>query len=209
MADRLKIGLLGGSFDPVHKAHIRLALAAREHLNLDGVQLIPAAHPWQREPLRVAPEHRLRMLELACQDLPGLSVNPIELHRHGQTFTIDTLRSLPASADYIWVLGADQLANFCTWHQWREILQHVQLAVATRPGHPGTPPLALALALESLPEKPLLRIPFEPDATSATQIRRALALGENVDHLLNARVLAYIHTHQLYQSGVTPQEPIT
>lgn len=209
MARRLKIGLLGGSFDPVHRAHIRLARAARAHLGLDLVQLIPAAAPWQRSPLQTAARHRLRMLELACGDDSSLVINPIELDRSGQTYTIDTVRALDPDADYIWILGADQLANFCTWHRWRDILEHVQLAVACRPGFAPEPPAELHQALRAAPAKPLLRIPFVADPVSATQIRAALAGGLPVHDMLHPQVLSYIHTHHLYQNGAHAQEITT
>ncbi|GAA0782018.1 nicotinate (nicotinamide) nucleotide adenylyltransferase [Castellaniella ginsengisoli] len=191
-----EVGLLGGSFDPVHRAHVALAQAARDALGLAHVELLPAARPWQRGRLGAAPEHRLRMLELACAGDPGLRVNPIELHRGGDTYTIDTLAALPSTARYTWILGSDQLANFCTWHRWRDLLSHVRLAVAERPGIPAAPPPPLAQALSP---GGLVRIPFVPQPISATAIRQALAAGRPVDAALDPRVLDYIHAHRLYQ----------
>ncbi|CDM24899.1 Nicotinate-nucleotide adenylyltransferase [Castellaniella defragrans 65Phen] len=196
-----QVGLLGGSFDPVHRVHIALARAARDALGLEYVELLPAARPWQRGRLGATPEHRLRMLELACAGDPGLRVNPIELHRAGDTYTIDTLAALPATARYTWILGSDQLANFHTWHRWRELLQHVRLAVAERPGTSATPPPELAQALAP---GGLVRIPFTPQPVSATAIRRDLAAGRPVDALLDPRVLDYIRTHRLYLDPETP-----
>ncbi|MDY0309457.1 MAG: nicotinate (nicotinamide) nucleotide adenylyltransferase [Castellaniella sp.] len=196
-----QVGLLGGSFDPVHRAHIALALAARDALGLEHVELLPAARPWQRGRLGAAPEHRLRMLELACADIPGLRVNPIELQRAGNTYTIDTLSALPDTARYTWILGSDQLANFCTWHRWRDLLQHVRLAVAERPGAPATPPPELA---DALTPGGLVQIPFSPQPVSATAIRQALAAGRPTESLLDPRVLDYIRTHRLYLDPKTP-----
>ena len=201
MAVTPQVGLLGGSFDPVHRAHIALALAARDALGLDRVELLPAARPWQRGQLSAAPAHRLRMLELACTGIPGLHINPVELERGGHTYTIDTLAALPATARYTWILGADQLANFCTWHQWRDVLRYVRLAVAERPGASTTPPEPLAQALTP---GGLIRIPFTPQPVSATAIRQALATGQPVDSVLDARVLDYIRAHQLYLDPKTP-----
>src|SRR5690606_20271707 len=124
------IGLLGGSFDPPHLAHIALAQAALRELHLQEVQLIPASAPWQRGSLAAAPEQRLAMLKLAVHQAHGLSVNPVEIQRGGKTYTIDTVRQLPAGPHYVWILGADQLANFCTWHAWQEIASRVSIAVA-------------------------------------------------------------------------------
>ncbi|WP_298019007.1 nicotinate (nicotinamide) nucleotide adenylyltransferase [uncultured Castellaniella sp.] len=191
-----QVGLLGGSFDPVHRAHIALARAACEALSLAYVELLPAGRPWQRGQLGAAPEHRLAMLRLACGDDPQLRINPIELQRPGATYTIDTLAALPRSARYTWILGADQLANFCTWHRWRDILSHVRLAVAQRPGAALTPPAELAQALA--PDG-LVLIPFPPQDVSASTIRQELARGRLPESQLDPRVLGYIRTHQLYQ----------
>ncbi len=201
MAVTPQVGLLGGSFDPVHRAHIALAQAARDALGLAHVELLPAARPWQRGRLGAAPEHRLRMLELACADDPRLRINPIELRRDGNTYTIDTLAALPATTRYTWILGSDQLANFCTWHRWRDLLRHVRLAVAERPGTPVAPPPELAQALA--PDG-LVRVPFTPQAISATAIRQALAAGQPVDAILDSRVLDYIHAHRLYLDPASP-----
>src|SRR5690606_28274201 len=109
-----RVGLLGGSFDPVHRAHLALARAALSELELDQVQLIPAGNPWQRAPLRAAGSHRLRMIELAIDGDPRLAANPIELERDGPTYTIDTLKPLPQDATYVGLLGTEQLASSCT-----------------------------------------------------------------------------------------------
>ena len=145
-----RIGLLGGSFDPVHLAHVALAQSALSALALEQVQLIPTANPWQREALQATPAQRLDMLALAIADQPGPAVNPIEIERGGATYTIDTLRALPGDARYVWLLGADQLANFCTWRAWDEIAERVDMAVAVRPGTPLAPPAELAARLREL-----------------------------------------------------------
>ncbi len=193
-----RIGLLGGSFDPVHVAHVALAENALQALGLAQVQLIPAANPWQRAALHASEAQRRDMLELAIAGHDGLVVNPIELDRGGATYTVDTLRALPADARYVWLLGADQLANFCTWHDWQEISQRVDLAVATRPGTPLAPPAELAAWLGSLGRQ-LEELPFAPMPVSASQIRQRLANNESTDGLLAAPVAAYIAAHHLYR----------
>ena len=195
----IKTGLLGGSFDPVHLAHIALAQAAKETLGLSGVELIPAANPWQRAPLAATAEHRLAMLDIATRHDPKLRINPLELDRGGNTYTIDTLRQLPAGPEYYWILGSDQLANFCSWHRWQDIVTLVHLAVAQRPGTAVSPPMLLEphLARE---ERALFYLPFEPVSISSTQIRKRLFQGEPTDGLLDAAVAQYIHRNGLYQS---------
>jgi len=162
------------------------------------VQLIPAANPWQRAALNATAEHRLAMLELAIAGHPGLAVNPIEIERGGATYTIDTLRALPQDARYAWLLGADQLANFCTWRNWRDISSLVDLAVATRPGTALSAPAELAQWLQEQGHT-LQELPFPPMPVSASEIRQRLAQGESTDGLLDASVAAYIAAHKLYR----------
>ncbi|MGV2864334.1 nicotinate (nicotinamide) nucleotide adenylyltransferase [Achromobacter sp. ESBL13] len=193
-----RIGLLGGSFDPVHVAHVALAQNALSTLDLAAVELIPAGNPWQRAALHATGEQRRDMLELAIAGHDGLVVNPIEIDRSGPTYTIDTLRALPSDARYVWLLGADQLANFCTWRSWRDIASLVDLAVATRPGTALTPPAELTGWLQEQGHR-LEELPFAPMAVSASDIRRRLAAGESTDGLLAPAVAAYIAAHQLYR----------
>ncbi len=191
-------GLLGGSFDPVHIAHIELARQAQAHLGLEGVTLVPASQPWQRGKLGASPQQRLDMLQLAVQNEERLHVSPIEIERGGPTYTIDTLRALPADKDYVWILGADQLENFCTWKQWDEIARRVRLAVAARPGAQLAPPDALQKLLLEL-ERPLLVIPMHAMDISATAIRERLAAGQPVQGMLPPAVAQYIQQNGLYR----------
>lgn len=194
----MRIGLLGGSFDPVHKAHLSLAHAALNALRLDQVQLIPAGQPWQRAPLGASPEHRLEMLKLATRDTTTLEVNPIEIHRIGPTYTIETLQALDPAHEYFWILGADQLTNFCTWHRWADIAERVQLAVAQRPGSTLVAPDALQQWLRTHHRK-LLDIPFQPLDISATAIRQRIAQQQSAQDLLPEVVEHYILEHGLYR----------
>lgn len=191
-------GLLGGSFDPVHRAHIELARQALQHLALDGVTLIPAAQPWQRGRLGATARQRLDMLELAATGETGLDISPVEIERGGPTYTIDTLRGLPPGTEYFWILGADQLANFCSWAEWEEIVSRVQLAVAARPGSDLAAPALLQALLARLGRK-LHIIPMPPSALSATAVRRRIAAGETVETMLPPGVAQYIQQHGLYR----------
>lgn len=193
-----RIGLLGGSFDPVHVAHIALADTARQFLGLDQVQLIPAANPWQRQPLKASAPHRLRMLELAIAGHPALAINPVEIERGGAPYTADTVRALPGGPQYFWLLGTDQLQNFCTWRDWQDIAARIELAVATRPGASIAPPAELAAWLAAH-RRQLHELPFAPMAVSASDIRQRLAAGAATDGLLPEPVAAYIATHHLYR----------
>lgn len=191
-------GLLGGSFDPVHLAHVELARQALHHLPLDRVTLIPAARPWQRGALGASPTQRLEMLELAIAGSPGLQISAVEIEREGPTYTIDTLRSLPQGVQYFWILGADQLENFCSWKSWEDIVALVRLAVAARPGSSLKPPAALQERLAAL-GRPLHRIPMPPVDLSATVIRHRIATGQGIDTMLHPSVAQYIQQHGLYR----------
>lgn len=191
-------GLLGGSFDPVHLAHIALARSGLEALELDRVTLIPAAQPWQRDTLGASAAHRLAMLAIATEDEPGLEVSRIEIDRDGPTYTVDTLRALPDGRDYYWILGADQLQNFCTWKNWQDIAELVHLAVAARPGSELTPPHALQAHLSAL-GRTLHRLPMPATDLSATAIRERLAKGGSVEGMLHPGVAQYIQHYGLYR----------
>lgn len=193
------IGLLGGSFDPVHLAHTALANCALEQLHLDQVQLIPAGDPWQRAPLKADASHRLAMLKVACAPYPSLMVNPIELERSGPTYTLETLLALPTGPRYFWILGADQLHNFCSWRGWQQILEQVELAVAARPGTPNlAPPDAMQRMLETTHRR-LHYLSFTPSTISATEIRQRLQQGRSTTGMLDPAVFQYIQAHELYE----------
>jgi len=194
----MRIGLLGGSFDPVHRAHLSLARTALLALKLDQVQLIPAGQPWQRPPLGASSQDRLQMLELAIQHEPGLSINPVEINRTGPTYTIETLESLPEGPEYFWILGADQFVNFCTWRRWQEIVSRVQLVVAQRPGSNLIAPPELASWLEAH-DKRLIHLPFEPLDISARAIRQRTACGEPTSDFLPEAVGQYMTARGLYR----------
>jgi len=194
----IRQGLLGGSFDPVHVAHVALARHALRDLALDRVTLIPAAQPWQRGELGAGARQRVDMLAMAIADEPGLEISTIETDREGPTYTIDTLRALPAGRDYYWILGADQLENFCTWHAWEDIASLAQLAVAARPGSQPAAPPALQARLRALGRR-LHRIAMPPIDLSATDIRRRIAQGLTTEGMLHPGVAQYIQRHRLYR----------
>lgn len=144
--------LFGGSFNPPHRAHFRIAHAALDAFAPACMQIIPSGQPWQKP--HVAPaEHRLAMLRLAVADDQAdwsahgqanhtsaypITINPLEIERDQPSYTIDTVRTLRKSAPdtrFIWLIGSDQLANFHTWRDWRDILTYTHIAVAQRAGH--------------------------------------------------------------------------
>lgn len=199
--DIKRIGLLGGSFDPVHLTHIELAKTAYKALNLNSVEIIPAGMPWQRDALSANSAHRLAMLKIASGDYPWIKINTSELERDGPTYTIDTLRELDAGPEYYWILGSDQLQNFCTWHRWADIARHVCLAVALRPETSVVAPQDLQELLSRL-GRPLISLPLAPNTMSATAIRQRLLEGKPTTGMLDVAVAQYIQHNGLYQARV-------
>ena len=203
------IGVLGGSFDPIHHGHLRLAEEASERLGLAQVLLIPA-RPWQRGTLASA-EQRLAMVEIACRGNPRLRAEGIEVARSAPSYTIDTLRALRerhGSTVPLWlVLGADAFLRLPTWRAWEQLRGLCHLAVVPRPGvdiearpmaaaltdwwdarHHAARGAAGGLALLDAPELEI----------SATAIRAQLASGRTPRYLLPDPVLDYIESQGLY-----------
>jgi nicotinate-nucleotide adenylyltransferase len=208
-----RIGLLGGTFNPVHIAHLRGALEVAEQLALDELRLIPSARPPHREMPQVSAEQRLAMVELAVIGEPRLTVDDRELRRAKPSYMIDTLESLRgelAADDQLFLLlGWDAFCGLPTWHRWQELLQHCHILVLQRPDADSEAPEALRdlLAARSVNDPQGLvgpggQIAFvwqTPLAVSATQIRHLLAEGRSVRFLVPDAVLAYIQTHGLYR----------
>lgn len=203
-----RVGLMGGSFDPVHRAHVELAETALKHLQLDEVRWIPVGQPWQKARQLAAPAHRFAMVQAATAHEPRFVVDPIELNRDGPSYTRDTVRALQAASteptDWFLIVGQDQYANFPTWHGWHELLQALTLAVACR-GH-DLPAAPQALAGH---QHRVVELPLPPLNVSSTDIRARLARGEDpltlAPELVSAPVARYIATHQLYAPGGAPR----
>lgn len=207
-----RIGLLGGTFNPVHNGHLRAALEVSEFMALDELRLIPSARPPHRDMPQVSAEQRLVMVELAVADEPRLSVDDRELQRDRPSYTIDTLESLRAELggdDQVFLLlGWDAFCGLPSWHRWQELLEHCHLLVLQRPDAGSEAPEALRdlLAARSVSDPLSLtgpggQISFiwqTPLAISATQIRQLLATGRSARYLLPDAVLAYIQAHRLY-----------
>lgn len=209
-----RIGVLGGTFDPIHIGHLRGALDVAELLALDEVRLIPSARPPHRDTPQVTAEQRLQLVRLAAEGEPLLRVDDRELARTTPSWTIDTLESLRGELgvdDQLFLLlGWDAFCGLPSWHRWTELLQHCHLLVLQRPDADTEAPEALRdlLAARSVNEPAALcgpagQIAFAwqtPLAVSATDIRRRLATGRSVRFLLPDAVLHYIDAHGLYRA---------
>ncbi len=206
-----RIGLLGGSFDPPHLAHLALGRLALRTLALDELRWLPAGSPWQKAGRAITPgRHRQAMLSLLLHGEPGCLIDARELDRAGPTYTLDTVRALQAEwaesgqapAQWFLVLGQDQFARLDSWHRWRELLPLVTLAVAGRGGQAAVAPAALAGS-----NGDWLALDMAPLAIAASAIRQRCAAGEPVAALVGAAVARYIDQHQLYPPGASPAFP--
>lgn len=206
MASTSPLALFGGTFDPVHQAHIEGALAVSEAFGGCPVRLLPNAVPPHRPQPAAGPEDRLAMLELACESWPQLTVDDLELRREQPSYTIDTLqhyRDANPQRPLVFVMGADSLATLDRWHRWREFAALCHLAVLPRPGADAPPEAVVKTFPEADPDRLLatpagLRLMLESPwlDLSATGIRATL--GSMNDNGLDSRVRDYIREHQLY-----------
>ena len=195
-----RIGLLGGTFDPVHNAHLALARVALHTLALDELRWIPAGTPWQKARTITAAEHRVAMLQLALAGEDHFVLERCEVARTGPSYTLDTVRELQqreAGAQWFLIVGQDQYANLRTWHGWQELLSRLTLAVAARPGAAQSGKAqAQDLVCEALPLPPM-------DIASST-IRDRVARGESIAECVPPAVARYIDQHALYLPSGAP-----
>lgn len=196
----MKIGILGGTFDPPHLGHLAIGRSAMEHLNLDEVLVIPAGRNPLRRRRTVSPgKKRLRMVELAFGDEPGFAISDIEISRPGPSYAVDTVEELQMAqpADYWFIVGSDLLGDIAKWHQPEKLLKLCRLAVAVRP--PGL----IDPILQGLPSWIRERIDVFPiDAPikiSSTEIRDHVLRGISVAKWLNPAVLDTIKVEGLYK----------
>ena len=205
-----RVGLLGGTFDPPHLAHLALGRLAQQALSLDELRWLPAGSPWQKAGRVLAPAaQRVAMLAALLDGTPGCVIDPRETQRRGATYTIDTVRELQQQAlpnsdtDWFLILGQDQYARFDTWRDWPELLQRLTLAVAGRAGQAPQAPAALA----AVPHR-CVTLDLPALAISASTIRQQVAAGLPVATLVGAAVARYIDQHRLYTSGLpgNPQD---
>ncbi len=206
------IGILGGTFDPVHHGHLRLALEMLDGMGLNEIRLVPARQPPHRDPPIASAADRRTMLEAAVGTTPGLRVDTRELAREGPSYTVDTLGSFRTEfpeRPLCLIMGMDAFCELDTWHNWQRLPELAHIGIARRPGAPmpksGRPAKLLHEHLIDAPS--LLRqtnagymlvkdIP--PLDITATRIRSLLAAGRNPRYLLPDAVLDVIHERGLY-----------
>lgn len=213
------LGLFGGTFDPVHYGHLRLAEESIVHLGLGGVRWIPAGQPPHRGTPQVTAAQRLEMVRRSTADSPHFSVDPAEVLADAPSYTVHTLTRLRAelgpAQPLVLLVGADAFAGLPSWHRWQDLLDLTHIAVSHRPGFPIEPyslpaPLAEAFrqrrlddvaGLRAAPAGRIVTFAMTQLAISATQIRKLLANGLSARYLLPDGVLDYIQTHSLYRNA--------
>ena len=196
-----RLGILGGTFDPVHHGHLVAAEEARYQLGLDRVLFVPAGAPPHKGGRAISPErHRMRMLEMAIADQPHFGISRVDMERSGPCYTVDTLRLLRAElgpeSTFFFIEGADSLADIPTWHQPQQLLKLTELAVVGR--------LGVEIDLEELEQHlpgllehvhwvqmPYLEI-------SSSDLRARVKEGRPISYLVPAAVESYIVEQQLY-----------
>ena len=194
---QFRIGILGGSFDPIHQAHLEAAQIARESCVLDFVYLVPAGAPYHREQVVASSEQRRAMCELVTQEHDWLQLSSVDLDRPGNTYTIDTIRDLTQKftqlhpndiAEWFLILGADAYQSFPKWKDPEGIAQIVRMIVVARPGEQH----------EEMENFPCDFIDLPGWEISSTEIRFKVEHKESIAQLVSPKVNEYIHAHMLY-----------
>jgi|SRR5271169_907133 len=200
----MRIGVYGGSFDPVHFGHLVPVEEARRLLGLEEILFVPAFQPPHKPSGPSAPSHhRFAMLALAFEAYPAFRLSDFEVSRGGTTYSIETLRHLRASradAEFLLVLGSDSLAALTTWRAWQELLDEFRVAVVEREGFPRAA-LARDLppAVSSRFGESIFFAGNAPVTISSTWLRRAISAGEDLSGSLPASVVTYLRKHALYR----------
>ena len=212
------IGILGGTFDPIHYGHLRLAEEMLELANLSQIRFVPAGTPPHRDEPQVSAQHRSAMVRLAIADQPAFVLDAREVERTTKCYTVDTLRELRAELGLdqplCLLMGGDAFLQLHTWHEWERLFGLAHIVVGYRPGftleeriHTATPALqshyqqrlCAAQVLSQQPAGGIAELAIPKLEISATLIRSRVAENRSIRYLLPNAVADYIHQHQLYE----------
>lgn len=194
---RRRVGVMGGTFDPIHHGHLVAASEVQAWFDLDEVVFVPTGEPWQKADRVVSPaEHRYLMTVVATASNPRFTVSRVDIDRGGPTYTIDTLRDLAAvlpDAELFFITGADALGEIFTWRDASRLFELAHFVGCTRPGYEVDPSL-----LSGIPTERLTLIEVPALAISSSDCRARRAAGEPVWYLVPDGVVQYIAKHDLY-----------
>jgi nicotinate-nucleotide adenylyltransferase len=193
-ARRRRIGVMGGTFDPIHNGHLVAASEVQQSFELDEVIFVPTGQPWMKQDVSPA-EHRYLMTVIATASNPRFTTSRVDIERGGATYTIDTLRDLRKQhpdADLFFITGADAVAQIVEWKDVEELWELAHFVAVSRPGH--------ALSIRGLPEQGVSSLEVPALAISSTDCRRRVDRGFPVWYLVPDGVVQYISKHHLYRS---------
>lgn len=204
MDNKRKIGILGGTFNPIHIGHLLLAEQALETFHLDQVLIMPSGQSYMKNEADIVPkEHRNNMVQLAISDNPSFSLSTIETEREGNTYTFETLlylrKQLP-NAEFYFILGADNLFTIEKWKEVSVIFQNCTLIASVRGDKDFTEIKNKAEELKVKYGAKILLLPERLFTVSSTEIREKIAKGQSVQYLTPNSVIAYINEHDLYRN---------
>jgi nicotinate-nucleotide adenylyltransferase len=200
----MKLGVLGGTFDPIHNGHLAVADAAIECVDLDEVILVPTGNPPHRPPAVASAARRLAMCKLATADDPRLSVSDLELKREGPSYTLDTLLALRGAnphAELYLVLGWDAASQLRSWHRPDEVMALAPVIIVARPGRPA--PSEEDIESAGLQRDRVLVCSRPTPSVSGSEIRRAIAAGQSISGKVPEAVERYIAAEGLYRHNRT------
>ncbi|WP_442575823.1 nicotinate-nucleotide adenylyltransferase [Microbacterium sp. F51-2R] len=190
-----RIGVMGGTFDPIHHGHLVAASEVAQHFELDEVVFVPTGQPWQK--IEVSPsEHRYLMTVIATASNPSFTVSRVDIDRSGLTYTIDTLRDLKRErpdAELFFITGADAIAQILSWRDHDELWELAHFVAVSRPGH--------VLSTDGLPSDDVSQLEIPALAISSTDCRERVRRGHPVWYLVPDGVVQYIAKHHLYRSN--------
>jgi len=191
---RQRIGVMGGTFDPIHHGHLVAASEVKQSFELDEVIFVPTGQPWMKSDVSPA-EHRYLMTVIATAANPGFTVSRVDIDRTGPTYTVDTLRDIRAArpdADLFFITGADAVAQILDWKDVEEVWSLAHFVAVSRPGHD--------LSISGLPKAGVSSLEVPALAISSTDCRSRVGRGFPVWYLVPDGVVQYISKHHLYRS---------
>jgi len=198
----MKIGVLGGTFDPIHLGHLIVAEEARARLNLTQTLFVPAGQPWLKTNNVISPtEHRVEMIRLAIADKPYFKLSTMEIERPGPTYTVDTIAALKSQLslgdELFFILGWDNLIQLPQWREPSRLIKMCHLVAVPRVGYPTPDLTSLEAAIPGLSQSVILLEEPRIDI-NASVIRQRVAQGLSISHLVLEPVERYIKQHKLY-----------